>query len=264
MGDLKKPRVLLLDIETAPILGYVWGLWENNLGLNQVKADWTVLAWAAKWLGEPASKIIYQDQRKARNVRNDKKLLKGIWRLLNAADVIVTQNGKAFDIKKLNARFIINGYKPPSSYRHIDTKQLASRKFGFTSNKLEYMTSKLCVKYKKLSHKKFPGFELWDECLKGNLKAWKEMEIYNKYDVLSLEELYLKLQPWDGSVNFNVYHDKTDIICNCGSSRLKKNGFNYQSTGKFQRYSCSDCGAEVRARQNLFTQEKKASLRSGV
>jgi hypothetical protein len=254
------PKVLLFDIETAPILGYVWGLWENNLSLNQINSDWHLLAWSAKWLGESASKIMYMDQRRARNVEDDSKILKGIWKLLDEADIVITQNGKAFDEKKLNARFILNGMKPPSSYRHIDTKRIASRKFAFTSNKLEYMTDKLCTKYKKSKHSKFSGFELWSECLKGNLKAWKEMEHYNKYDVLSLEELYTRLKPWDSSINFDVYFDATKSVCACGSRDFKKNGFKYTNIGKYQRFECKKCGSEARDRINLVSKEKRASL----
>jgi hypothetical protein len=254
---MTKPKILILDIETAPLLGHVWGLWENNLGLNQIAQDWHILAWAAKWLGDPPSKIYYQDQRKARKVEDDKELLKGIWKLMDEADIICTQNGKAFDEKKLNARFILNGFQPPSSYRHIDTKLLASRKFAFTSNKLEYMTSKLCTKYKKLTHKKFPGFELWKECLKGNLTAWKEMERYNKYDVLSLEELYIKLRPWDGTINFNAYDGDPDAIrCVCGSLNMKRNGYKFTNIGKYARYKCLDCGSEAKARNNLIKRKK--------
>lgn len=257
----KNPKILILDIETAPILGYVWGLWDNNLGLNQIKTDWFVLAWSAKWYGQPAPKIIYQDQRRSKNIEDDRELLKGIWNLLNEADIIITQNGKAFDIKKLNARFILNGFKPPSSYQHVDTKLIASRKFGFTSNKLEYMTNKLCKKYKKLKHARFSGFELWSECLKGNQKAWKEMERYNKYDVLSLEELYQKLQPWDNSINPNLFTEKLTTKCICGSSQFHPNGFKYTSTGKYQRYQCKKCGSEAKDRTNLLTKEKRDSLR---
>jgi DNA polymerase elongation subunit (family B) len=258
-----KPKVLIFDIETAPILGHVWGLWENNVGLNQIQSDWHVLAWAAKWLGDPASKTMYMDQRRAKNVEDDRKILKGIWKLLDEADIVITQNGKAFDVKKLNARFILQGFKPPSSFKHIDTKQIASRKFAFTSNKLEYMTDKLCTKYRKLKHTKFPGHQLWNECLKGNLKAWKEMERYNKYDVLSLEELYHKLQPWDSSINFHAYTDELQFRCNCGSTKMIKNGSTYRSVGKYQRYSCSGCGAEHVGRVNLLTAEKRESLRVG-
>jgi hypothetical protein len=262
-SKVNRPKILALDIETAPILGHVWGIWEHNVGLNQIESDWYILAWSAKWVGDPASKIMYMDQRNAKNIEDDSKILKGIWKLIDEADIILTQNGRAFDEKKLNARFLLNGMKPPSSYRHIDTKRIASRKFAFTSNRLEYMTSKLCTKYKKLSHKKFPGFELWKQCLAGNLSAWKEMERYNKYDVLSLEELYKKLQPWDNSINFDVFSESIKPRCNCGSTRFQKNGYKYTSTGKYQRYVCLDCGSEAKDRTNLLTKEKKQSLKVG-
>src|SRR5271154_973437 len=181
---MNKPRVLLFDIETAPMLGYVWSLWENNIALNQLYKDWSVLSWSAKWLEDPPDKIMYADQRSAKNVEDDKNILKQIWKLLDKADIVIAQNGRAFDHKKLNARFVLNGMKPPSTYKIIDTLLIAKKHFAFTSNKLEYMSDKLCTKYKKLKHKEFPGFEMWLECLAGNKKAWKEMELYNKHDVL--------------------------------------------------------------------------------
>ena len=258
----KGPRVLLFDIETAPIMGYHWGLFDQNIGLNQIYKDWHVLSWCAKWLGE--STIHYQDQSKARPLENDKKILRGIWKLLDEADIVVTQNGKSFDVKKLNARFIIHGFQPPSSYKHIDTLRLAKKHFGFTSNKLEYMTNKLNKKFKKLSHKKFAGFELWKECLAGNKAAWAEMKKYNVYDVLSLEELYKTLIPWDSIVNFNVYHDGEVNACKCGSESFLKRGYYYTDAAKFQRYRCNKCGAETRSKVNLFTKDKAATLRPGT
>lgn len=262
---MSKPKILLFDVETAPVQAYVWSLWDQNIALNQVTRDWFVLAWSAKWLGDPPSKIMYMDQRKAKHIENDKEILKGIWKLLDQADVVITQNGKSFDQKKLNARFIQHGFKPPSSFKHIDTKQIAKRRFGFTSNKLEYMTDKLCTKYKKLTKRKYSGFDLWTECLSGNLKAWKEMEKYNKYDVLSLEELYTKLQPWDNTLNLSLYSDSPKLQqCGCGSKQFNRNGYCYTSVGKYQRYSCKKCGAESRGRENLFNEAKKKSLRVKV
>lgn len=261
---LSGPKVLLFDIETAPILAHVWGLWDNNVSLNQIISDWHVLSWSAKWLDDPPSKVMYADQRNVKSIEDDKQLLQGIWNLLNEADIVITQNGKSFDSKKLNARFILNGFQKPSSYKHIDTKIIASRVFAFTSNKLEYMTDKLCTKYKKLKHTKFPGHEMWKECINGNVEAWKEMEIYNKYDVLALEELYYKLIPWDNSINFNLYHDEEDHVCKCGSDQFAKNGFYYTSSGKFQKHKCKSCGTEHRDKQNLFSKEKRASLKMGV
>lgn len=264
VAPLKGPKVLLFDIETAPILAHVWGLWDNNVALNQIISDWHVLSWSAKWLNDPPSKVMYMDQRNAKNIEDDKVLLQGIWDLLDQADVVITQNGKNFDTKKLNARFVINKMQPPSSVKHIDTKVIASKIFGFSSNRLEYMTDKLCTKYKKLKHTEFPGHEMWKECLNGNQDAWKAMEKYNKYDVLSLEELYHKLIPWDNSLNFNLYHDEEDHVCKCGSTSFIKNGFYYTSSGKFQKHKCKSCGAEHRDKQNLFTKEKRASLKMGT
>lgn len=257
----KGPKVLLFDIETAPILAHVWGLWENNVSLNQIIQDWHILSWSAKWLHDTPDKVMYKDQRNAKNIEDDSAILKDIWTLLDQADIVITQNGIQFDRKKINARFIMNGFQPPSSYKHIDTKVIASKHFGFTSNKLEYMTDKLNTQYKKLKHNKFPGHELWRECLKGNLEAWKEMEQYNKHDVLALEELFYKLIPWDNSINFNLYHDEEDHVCKCGSTSFSKNGFYYTSTGKYQKHKCKQCGAEHRDRENLFSKEKRQSLK---
>jgi uncharacterized protein YprB with RNaseH-like and TPR domain len=256
------PKVLIFDIETAPIIAHVWGLWENNVGLNQIQADWHILSWSAKWLSDGPEKVMYQDQRGVKNIADDSKILKGIWDLLDEADIVITQNGKRFDQKKLNARFILSGFPPPSSFRHIDTQEIAKRHFAFTSNKLAYMTDKLCVKYKKqVNHGKFAGHELWTECLKDNMEAWKEMEHYNKYDVLSLEELYHKLIVWDSRINFNVYTDSLDVVCKCGSKDFMKNGFYYTNTSKFQKYRCKTCGSEHRDKNNLLSTEKKESLK---
>lgn len=257
------PKVLLFDIETAPMLGYVWSLWENNVSLDQLKKDWHILSWSAKWLHEKT--IMYADQRKAKNIENDKDLLQKIWKLLDEADIVITQNGKSFDHKKLNARFVFHGFQPPSTYKHIDTMLIAKKHFAFTSNKLEYMSNNLNTKYKKLKHSNFPGFSMWIECMAGNPKAWKEMEKYNKHDVLALEELYYKLIPWDNSLDFNVYHDKTSNLCSsCGSSHFVSNGHYYSATGKFSRFRCVDCGKEIRGRENLLSKDKIKSLRPGT
>ena len=259
MSKSNGPKVLFVDIETAPILAYCWKIWDENISLNQIKRDWHLLSWSAKWLG--SNEVMYADQRKAVRLEDDAPLLAKIWKLLDEADIVVWQNGNNFDHKKLNARFILNGMQPPSSYKQIDTLMLARKHFGFTSNKLEYLSDKLNRKYKKQQHRKYPGFELWKECLAGNTSAWKEMEKYNKYDVLALEEIYHKLLPWGATPNHALWHDSDTPLCSCGSTQFQKVGFLYSPSGKFQRYRCSKCGAETRDKENMFSKEKRKSLR---
>lgn len=256
-----KVRILVVDIETSPLITYTWGMFDQNIQLNQIVEDWHILSFAAKFLGE--DKMYYADQRKSRDISNDKPLLKQLWKLMDEADIIIGQNAQAFDIKKINARFIIHGMNPPSSYKVIDTLKISKKHFAMTSNRLEYLSKKLCTK-KKSDHKRFSGFELWKECLKGNQDAWKEMEHYNKQDVLSTEELYLKLQPWDNSFNPNLYNDDNSVSCACGSTSIHKKGFAYTSIGKYQRYICSKCGAQSRGSINLLSVEKRKTLRRGI
>lgn len=268
---MNKPKILVLDIETSPVLAYVWGLFDQMISLGQIKKDWFVLSWAAKWyegpdgtLYGPHKNVMYKDQRNAKDMEKDKPILKTIRDLMDEADIIITQNGIRFDNKKLNARFILNNIKKPSSFKHIDTLKIAKEQFAFTSNKLEYMTDKLCTKYKKLTTRKYAGFTLWKECLIGNMNAWNEMKTYNTYDILSLEELVHKLLPWSPKVNFNLYHDEVENVCQCGNKKFKKNGFFYTEIGKFQRYKCLNCGAETKSGKNLFSKEKKDSLKRGI
>jgi hypothetical protein len=257
--ELNKPKVLIYDVETAPIMGYVWSLWKQNVALNQIEKDSHLLSWSAKWLDE--DEVMYADQRHAKNIEDDKKIVAELWKLLDEADIVITQNGKSFDDKVVNARFVMHGMKPPSTFRHIDTKLIAKKHFRFTSNKLQYMTDKLCKKYKKSGHAKFPGFSMWKECMKGNVEAFEEMKAYNELDVLSLEELYKILIAWDSTVDFNVYHDSDGFICTCGHTELKKNGFHYTNLAKYQRYTCTNCGKEYRDGTNLLSKEKRKNLK---
>lgn len=244
------PKILVFDIETAPMKGWFWTIWQADIPLDRIERDWYVLSWSAKWLG--SDDVLYEDKRGSWDTCDDKHLLQGIWRLLDEADIVVTQNGKKFDVKKLNTRFVLNGMKPPRSYKHIDTCEQAKRVFGFTSNKLEYLSDKLCRRHKKLKHKNYPGNSLWDACLVGDMEAWEEMEEYNVHDVLSLEEVYLATRMWmKGHPNISLYHG-TDT-CVCGSTSFEHSGYHYTGTSKFKKFQCTECGYEMRDSVNLVT-----------
>lgn len=252
------PKILLIDIETAPIESWTWGIWEQNVGLPQIKREWSLLSVAAKWLD--STDIIYADTggRGKSKVRDDRKLLRGIWKLLDAADVVVAQNGKQFDIKKINARLIAENFGPYSPVRVVDTLQAAKTHFGFTSNKLAWMSEHL-TETKKEEHKEFPGFELWKECLNDNPKAWAVMKKYNIIDVIALQELYLKMRPWiTQHPNMTVYVDDEDPVCpKCGEDHLQARGFAYTQSGKYRRYQCTTNGCWSRGKDNLLPKGKR-------
>ncbi len=191
------PRVLCLDIETKPLKVYTWGTFDQNIPLNMIIEHSSILSWSAHWLGDPDSKVMYKDMRgHEKNLSNDKIILEPLLKLMDEADFLLGQNINKFDIPIINGRSIMQDLEVPSEYKVIDTLTLSKRYFKFTSNKLEHVSKVLNKKHKKSKHKKFEGFSMWDECIKGNKAAWSEMQSYNKLDVLSTEEVFIKQAKW--------------------------------------------------------------------
>lgn len=243
-----EPKILVFDIETSYLEGIMWDIWEVNIPFNNLKEkEWSIIAFSAKWLGD--KKTIYHDNRKKRNKRDDKEIVKKLRDLLDEADVIVTKNGKRFDEKMFNARCAKHEIQPPSPYEHHDVERGVRRRFKLVSFSLEYLCYFFKTKYRKLKHVNFPGMSLWLECMAGNMKAWKEMEQYNIYDVLSSEELYVKLRPWFKEFNTMHFHDK--VVCDCGSTKIQKRGTMTTKAGVFTRYACQNCGTWFKGKENL-------------
>lgn len=253
-------KILVFDIETAPITAYTWGLFDQNIGLNQIKSDWHLIAWAAKWYGDPASKTMYMDNRKSKNIQDDKKLVAGLSALLNEADIIITQNGEKFDMRKLSARAVINGLPPIKPCRSTDILKEGRKVFSFTSHKLEYVSEKLNKKYKKLKHDEYPGFELWSAILNGDKHAWEVMQTYTIHDVLATEETYSIIQGWIKTQNLAAYHEDALIRCKCGSKDLETRGFARTDAGKYQIYHCRACGKWPRSAVNVLNAEARRNL----
>jgi hypothetical protein len=259
-----RPKIGVIDIETAPLGAAVWGLWDQNVGLNMLENEWTIMSFALKPLGGPKSSIEYLDTSQASHPRNDAHLVQRLWEVLNEYDVLIAHNGKKFDMKKIRARMILLGYKPHSPVKIEDTLLYAKQVAAFTSNKLEWLSTYLSTQ-KKDNHSKFVGFDLWKECLAGNAKAWAVMKKYNVRDITSLEEVYYKLRPWaQGTTNLAAYDDSNETICCpvCGSDDVEQDGYTFTQTGKYLRYHCLDgrCGAWSRSRYTQNSIGKRKSL----
>jgi hypothetical protein len=232
-------RILLLDLETAPNLGFVWGIWEQNV--IDVKKSWYLLSFAAKWTNERKTHVrcLPDYPRFKSHKEDDKHLIADLWELLNEADIVVAHNGDRFDIRKANARFVAHGLPPPSPYKSVDTLKIARKHFKFDSNRLDDLGKYLGVG-RKIPH---TGKHLWLGCMNGDKKSWKTMRRYNTQDVTLLERVYLKLRPWTTThPNLTFFSRRPEECPVCESGAINNTGFSYTRTGKRQRATCKSCG----------------------
>lgn len=242
---MNKPKILLYDLETAPLKVYTWGIWEQNA--IEVIESWQILSVAYKWLGD---KDVHCFSKKGQ--KSDKEVTKKLWNLFNEADIIVAHNGNQFDNKKSKAKFIEHGLTPPKPYLLVDTKVVCKSNFAFTSNSLNEVAKLLGIGTKADTG----GFKTWKGCMADDPKSWKTMIEYNKKDVLLLEKVYKRLLPWiknhpDVSIPSFVQCPK------CGSFNLQKRGYDNSKVKTYRRYCCNDCGGWARARLALKHSPKR-------
>lgn len=236
---MTKPKILIFDIETAPNLGYIWGMYEQNV--IEFKNEWYMLSFTAKWLGEkPVTYALPDFKGYKPGSEDDKALVTKLWELFDEADIIVAHNGDEFDIKKSNARFTYHKLNPPTPYKTVDTKKVAKKYFSFNSNSLNNLGKHLGLGEKVETG----GFKTWKGCMDGDKKAWDTMKKYNKQDVILLEKVYLRLLPWmTNHPNSGMFSLGREVCSNCSSTRLQSRGFAVTKTSKYRRVQCQDCGA---------------------
>lgn len=227
-------KILVLDIETRPSLGYVWQLWDQNVGLSQLVEVGEVICFAAKWLDK--KKIYF----KSVHHHSKEEMVQTAWDLMNEAHAIVHYNGKSFDIKHLQREFILHELTPPSPHKDIDLLTVTKSKFKFVSNKLDHVADQLGLG-SKTDHS---GFQLWLDCMADDKNAWALMRKYNINDVLLTEKLYYKLRPWITThPNVPLYEGNEQPACRvCNSEDIQFRGYDYTATVKYHRFVCKSCG----------------------
>lgn len=225
------PRILFLDIETRPMVAEVWGLKKQNIGLNQIREFGGTLCVGMKWGGQKKVEL-YSDWE-----HGHRAMLQAIYDRWQEADALCGYNSDRFDIRKLKADFVKEGFDPPKPVASIDVFKTVRREFFFDSMKLDHVAQLLGVG-RKIQHE---GHGLWMKVLQGDEKAQRMMTRYCKQDVRLLEEVYDKLLPW---IETHPYLGRASgYSCNrCGSKNLTSQGEKRSKHYRIQSLKCKDCG----------------------
>jgi len=149
-----KPKILMFDIETAPSMAYVWGMFKIFVQPSMLIESGKILCYAGKWLGEddiyydsikndiPHSRALNTLKKAVGKIlkftgfevlwnilvfysTSDKRLCNTLYSLFDEADIVVGHNGQAFDVHTMNAWWVKHGFAPPSPYKIVDTLKIA-------------------------------------------------------------------------------------------------------------------------------------------
>lgn len=242
-GMSRTPRVLTLDIETSPNLGYFWQLWDVNISVTQVLEPSRVLCYAGKWLGEKRTTCVseFHDGKKV--------MVQTMWDMLNDADIVVGYNHVRFDIPHMNREFMLAGLVPPSPVQHIDLLTVMRRNFKMMSNKLGYVTAAVGLDTKLDTG----GQALWNQVMAGDRAAWDKFRRYNIQDVVITEQLFTLLSPWIKSPHAGLWTGNLSSCYACASVNLVAHGVTRSKSAAWPLTQCADCGAWNKVLKNNDT-----------
>jgi hypothetical protein len=254
-------RILVFDIETAPIRAFIWSVWMAKIGYNMdmLSQDWYMICWAAKWLFDDKLISDVQTPEEAKN-NDDSRICKTLHALIDEADIVIAHNGDKFDLRKIRTRFTMNGLPPNTPYQSIDTLKAVRKKFSFSSNRLDYISREL-----GFGGKLKTDWSLWERCYEGDPEALQKMDEYCCVDVQRLEDVYLYVRPWiQPHPNIGLWHKKDErVCCYCAHDDLEPRGTYATSANLFDCFVCKNCNGINRAwKSSIPTDKKRFLLRS--
>jgi len=231
--DVLPEKTLYFDIETMPCVALVW-----RPGYNIFVSSEAVLrpSWACliqyKWKNEDKVHILSltRDELLA---GDDKHIWEAFIPVYNSANLVVTQNGKRFDVPWLQYRAMVHKLPSPLEQPQVDIKEQWARKFASPSNKLDWMGNTLFGQGKDPM-----SFGDWLAIHHGDMRAYKKMVTYGAKDVTLLQEVHKRCFP---------YLPRPPLVSpnmcpHCGSDKMYKNGTRISSMGRKQRQLCLKCG----------------------
>jgi len=252
-GDIPgAPKILLFDLETSHILARIWDTGDQYVRPDQITSSEYILCWSAKWLfGDTVSEEYVTPKESL--LRDDKRIVVKLHKLLSEADIVITQNGDKFDIRKIQWKFLKYGLAPNNKYHSIDTLKKSRQLFDPISHGLDNVARDLGF------GEKSPTTEQdWFDAEAGDKKALEKLSKYCTNDIYLLEDWYLLLRPWMKThPNLAPYIDmyreleNDETTCPRCLNVLHVGVFNKKwysmATGKqYQSGACGHCGTQLR------------------
>lgn len=238
---------LFWDIETSYNLVASWNIGYNlNIDHNSIIKERAIICISYKWAHENKVNTLTW------NKGDDKQLLLDFIEIINSADESIGHNSDKFDLKWLRSRCLYHSIPMFPDYITTDTLKLARLGFRFNSNRLDYLGKFMGFGGKKDTG----GFKLWQDIVeRDDNKAMKQMVKYCEGDVLLLEKVYNRLNPYTKhKTHVGVVLGNPKCSCpNCGSLKTHSQGRAISAAGfEKVRMQCQKCGKYFRVNKTDY------------
>lgn len=242
---MSERKILTLDIETSPHLGYFFSMKNTYITPVQIIEPTRMISFAAKWAGKPA--VMFESEYEGFKGHSHERMVRKAHELLNEADVVVHYNGDNFDLRHMGREFRKYGLGDPSPSASVDLWKVVKKKEDWASHKLAYITEQYHLSGKMENS----GWILWLGVLgvfgeEARRKFWYQMRRYNKQDVRTTEELFFEARDLITNLpHVSLYNDDEidpdNPVCGICEGLLHRRGHAYTKTRRYPRYHCPAC-----------------------
>jgi len=237
---LHNKKILVLDLETSPMLAYVWGLGEQHVRHGQLKRGSNIvdiISVAYSWMDEEEIHVMgwgYEEQ-------DSRPMMEKLDELINEADIVIGKNNERFDNKQINFhRWYHNRDGMPDWLtKSDDLEKHLRRHLRLPSQSLDYISDLL-----GLGGKEKMEFSDWVNIVEKHptegLKAYEKMLHYNKKDVADTKAI------WKYSMKHFIPKHNMGVslegqVCRaCGSTNLAWDGSTYSGGVMYKKFKCRD------------------------
>ena len=244
---MKKPKVLFYDIETTPLLAWVWQCGEQVIRHGQLHDDrnmWDIICITYCYNdGKPAKHLDFDYDK-----QDSTKMIKEFDKLVAEADIVIGKNNKRFDDKMVNA---IRMFKDlpcnPDWIKYTGDLEKQLRKyFRLPSQALDYISAKLGFGG-KIKMEMRDWVDIVTRHPTRGRKAFNKMIKYGKKDILDTRNIYNYVaNHCEPIFNQGLFQADDRPRCrHCGSASVHSKGYRQTTTSRYRLFKCNDCGRDA-------------------
>lgn len=236
-----EPKILIYDIETSKTQFELWWSGKQFVNGNSAKEDSRIITIAYKWLYSDKVFYVKWDEK-----HSDKTLMEDFLSEYNEADMVIGINNDRFDNRFINARAAKYGFDVNTHVKSLDVQKECKKLFRLPSYSMKYLG-----RYFELPQQKMKVHleDIWEDIIYGtkeeSVEAMDLLIEYNVQDILTTEQLYLKLRKYlKHPIHLGTLQGNSKATCpSCGGSNVELYKTTWTAAGTIQRIMrCKDDG----------------------